>query len=209
MSRLLYIEASPRGPRSRSSQLAARLTESLKARFRGLEVDHVNLWREELPELDGDLIGAKYARLAGAALAPREAEAWATVEAMVRRLDAADRILISSPLWNFSIPYRLKHYIDLVTQPGLTFSFNPKTGYRPLLRSRPVDVILASAGDYRFGPSWGRPDLATPYLRVALAFIGLRDIRVIPVGPTVGDEADVSAAVARAAAEIDFALQEA
>ncbi|MBX6745079.1 MAG: NAD(P)H-dependent oxidoreductase [Acetobacteraceae bacterium] len=209
MSRLLHIEASPRGARSRSSQLATRLTAGLKSRLPGLELDLVNVWREELPPLDGDLIAAKYARLAGTALAPREAQAWASVEAMVRRLDAADRIVISSPLWNFSIPYRLKHYIDLVTQPGLTFSFDPKTGYRPLLRTRPVDIILASAGDYRFGPSWGRPDLATPYLREALAFIGLRDVRVIPVGPTVGEEADVSAAVARAVAALDLALQEA
>lgn len=206
---LLYIEASPRGPRSRSSQLAVRLIDSLKSRCPGLEVDLVNVWQEDLPALDGDLIAAKYARLAGAALAPSEARAWASVEAMVRRLDAAGRIVISSPLWNFSIPYRLKHYIDLVTQPGLTFSFDPRTGYRPLLRPRPVDIILTSAGDYRFGPSWGRPDLATPYLREALAFIGLRDARVIPVGPTVGGEAEVAAAIARAAAEVDLALQEA
>ncbi len=209
MSRLLHIEASPGGPRSRSGQLAARLTNALQSRFPKLELDRLNVWREELPTLDGDLIAAKYARLAGATLASHEAQAWASVEAMVRRLDDAERIVISSPLWNFSIPYRLKQYIDLVTQPGLTFSFDPKTGYRPLLGTRPVDIILASAGDYRFGPSWGRPDLATPYLREALAFIGLRDVRVIPVGPTVGEPADVSAAIARAEAELDLALQEA
>jgi len=209
MFRLLHIEASPRGHRSRSSQLGVRLTDSLKFRLPDLEVDLLNVWREDLPALDGDLIAAKYARLAGTALAPYEMDAWARIEAMVERLNAADRIVISSPLWNFSIPYRLKHYIDLVTQPGLTFSFDPKSGYRPLLKTRPVDIILASAGDYRFGPSWGRPDLATPYLREALAFIGLRDIQVIPVAPTIGDDGDVSAAMARAAAEVDLAIQEA
>jgi FMN-dependent NADH-azoreductase len=207
MSRLLYVEASPRGAKSRSSQVATRLTTALRSRFPGLELDHLNVWHEEFPALDGDLIAAKYARLAGKALAPHEVRAWAAIETMVRRLDAADRTVISSPLWNFSIPYRLKHYIDLVTQPGLTFTFDPKAGYRPLLRSRPVDIVLASAGDYRSGPSWGRPDLATPYLREALAFIGLTDVRVIAVGPTVGDKADVSAAIARAEAEVDRILQ--
>src|SRR5690606_3371733 len=188
---------------------AARLIASLRSLSPSLELDRLNVWQEELPALDGDLLAAKYARLAGTTLAPREAEAWARVEAMVRRLDGAARIVIASPLWNFAIPYRLKHYIDLVTQPGLTFGFDPKTGYRPLLTSRPVDIVLASAGDYRSGPSWGRPDLATPYLREALAFIGLRDVRVIPVGPTVGADADVAAAIARAEAAVDLALQEA
>lgn len=206
MHRLLHIEASPRGVRSRSTQLATRLTTGMRSRLPDLEIDHLNLWREDLPALDGELIAAKYARLAGASLAPREAQAWASIEAMVRRLDAADR---GSPLWNFSIPYRLKHYVDLVTQPGLTFSFDPKTGYRPLLRPRPVAIILASAGDYRFGPSRGRPDLATPYLREALAFIGLQNPRVIRIGPTVGEEADISAAVERAQAELALVLEEA
>lgn len=209
MKRLLYIQASPRGARSRSGHIAARLVANLQARIPGIEVDLLNLRREELPALDGDLIAAKYSRLAGAVLAGHEARAWAAVEAMVRRLDAADRIVISTPLWNFSIPYRLKHYIDLVTQPGLAFSFDPKTGYEPLLRSRPVEVVLASAGDYRLGLSRGRPDLATPYLREALAFIGLRDVRFIPVGPTVGGEAEVANAIARATGEADRLPEEA
>jgi FMN-dependent NADH-azoreductase len=209
MSRLLHIEASPRGDRSRSSQLAARLIANLKSVDPELGVDHLNLWREELPAFDGDLIAAKYARLAGDDFTPQQADAWSEVGAMVGRLDAADRLVISTPLWNFSIPYRLKHWIDLVTQPGLSFSFDPEHGYRPLLRRRPVDVILTSAGDYRPGPGRGRPEFATSYLREALGFIGLRDVRFIPVGPTVGGERDVATAVARAEADIDRVREEA
>ena len=209
MNRLLHIEASPRVSRSRSTELARRLITALRLQSPNIEFDHLSLWREKLPELDGDLISAKYVRLAGGTLAPHEARAWESIEAMIERLDAAARIVISTPLWNFSIPYRLKHYIDLVTQPGLTFSFDPVTGYRPLLRPRPVDIVLASAGDYRFGPSHGRPDLATPYLRQALAFIGLGEPRMIRVGPTVGSEADVAAGIARAEAELGRLLEEA
>jgi FMN-dependent NADH-azoreductase len=101
-------------------------------------------------------------------------------------------------MWNLSIPYRLKHYIDLVTQPGLSFTFDPESGYSPLLRPRPVVAILASSGDFSEGPSWGRPDLATPYLRHALAFIGLAGLEVVAVGPTVGAPERVAAAADRA-----------
>lgn len=112
---------------------------------------------------------------------------------MVARLDAADVILLSTPMWNFNIPYRLKHWIDLVTQPGLSFSFDPANGYAPLLRDRPVIVILASAGDYAQGESFGRPDLATGYLKAALRFIGFADAEIVPVGPTVGQSDRIAA----------------
>ena len=79
------------------------------------------------------------------------------IEALVARLARAERVLISTPMWNFSIPYRLKHWIDLITQPALTFTFDPATGYAPLLTPRPTLVILASGGDYATGESRADP----------------------------------------------------
>ena len=116
--------------------------------------------------MDGDTIAAKYARLAGEAFSSVQKAAWEQIANIVDRFDRADRILISTPLWNFGIPYKLKHYIDVITQPGLSFSFSPDVGYRPLLRDRPSVAILSSAGDYRNGPSRGRPDLANSWAKL-------------------------------------------
>jgi FMN-dependent NADH-azoreductase len=103
-------------------------------------------------------------------------------------------VLISTPMWNFGIPYKLKHYIDLIVQPGLTFSFDPNSGYSPLLKNRPTLVILASGSDFVTGMNRGRTDMATPYLRDVLRFIGLRDPRFVLIGPTVGPTAPAQAA---------------
>jgi FMN-dependent NADH-azoreductase len=167
-----------------------------------LEVDHLPLWTEELPPFDGPALAAKYARLAGRGLDPLQAEAWSAIEGLVRRLDAADEVLLSTPMWNLSVPYRLKHYIDLITQPGLTFRFEPEAGYTPLLRDRPVTIVVASSGDFATGQSYGRPDLLTPYLRAALAFVGLRSVLFISVAPTAGPPEAVDAAVARSLAQL-------
>ena len=35
-------------------------------------------------------------------------------------------------MWNFGIPYKLKQWIDVITQPGLAFRFDPAQGYLPL-----------------------------------------------------------------------------
>jgi FMN-dependent NADH-azoreductase len=89
-------------------------------------------------------------------------------------------------MWNFGIPYKLKQWFDVIVQPGLTFRFDPSLGYLPLLRDRPTLVILASGGDYITGMSRGWTDMATPYLREMLGFIGVKDVRFVPIGPTNG-----------------------
>jgi FMN-dependent NADH-azoreductase len=105
---------------------------------------------------------------------------------MAMRFALADRVLISTPMWNFAIPYKLKQWFDLIVQPGLTFRFDPAHGYFPLLKNRPTIVILASGSDYVTGMNRGRIDMATPYLREALRFIGVSDVRFALIGPTAG-----------------------
>lgn len=198
MPQILHIEASPRGAASVSTSLAAAFLDDIRRADPAGAIDRLDVWSEDLPAFDGDVIDAKYAKLAGRPLTDAQAAAWADIAAMVARLDAADAILLSTPMWNFNIPYRLKHWIDLVTQPGLSFSFNPVSGYTPLLRDRPVIVLLASAGDYSQGESFGRPDLASGYLQAALRFIGLANTAIVPVGPTVGQPDRIAAGQATA-----------
>jgi FMN-dependent NADH-azoreductase len=97
-------------------------------------------------------------------------------------------------MWNFGIPYKLKQWFDIVIQPGLTFRFDPAQGYLPLLKDRPTIVILASGSDFATGMNRGRIDMATSYLREALRFIGVNDVRFVPIGPTTGPAEPIRAA---------------
>lgn len=198
LRRCLYIKASPRTSRSTSSALARTFLTTLSQHNPDLGIDTLPLWNADLPEFDGALIDAKYAKLAGLPMSEEQQAAWQRIGGFVDMLKSSDAVVISTPMWNFGIPYKLKHWIDLITQPGLTFSFDPATGYSPLLSARPTLVILSSAGDYSNGPSRGRPDLATPYLTEAFKFIGLKDLALVRVGPTVGDPAAVASAKAAA-----------
>jgi FMN-dependent NADH-azoreductase len=84
-------------------------------------------------------------------------------------------------------------------QPGLTVSFSAADGYRGLVKDRPTIIILASGSDFVTGMNRGRVDMATPYLRDILRFIGVHSVRFVAVGPTVGPRDQVDAA--REAAE--------
>ena len=105
---------------------------------------------------------------------------------MALRFSLAERVLISSPMWNFGVPYKLKQWFDLIVQPGLTFTFSPAEGYRGLVKDRPTIVILASGSDFVTGMNRGRVDMATPYLRDILRFIGVHSVRFVAIGPTAG-----------------------
>lgn len=200
--KLLHIEGSPRGRESVSTRLAEHFIARLGS-GRGLEVDRLAVWEEALPPFDGAALAAKYARLGGRELTGEQSAAWSVIAALTERLARADAVLISTPMWNFGVPYRLKHWFDLVTQPGLTFTFQPDRGYAPILPPRPATVILASSGDYSAGPSWGRPDLASGYLSAALTFIGVSPPRTVHAGPTAGPEGPKQAAEAAARRRLD------
>jgi FMN-dependent NADH-azoreductase len=183
--KLFHLRCSPRATSESSAGAEAFVARFRKARP-DWDIDMMDIWRETLPEFDGDALQAKYARTSGQAFSGAERDAFAVLERIAIRFALADRVLISTPMWNFGIPYKLKQWFDLIVQPGLTFRFDPAQGYFPLLKDRPTLVILASGGDFVTGMNRGRIDMATPYLREALRFVGVSNVRFVLIGPTVG-----------------------
>ena len=92
-------------------------------------------------------------------------------------------------MWNFGIPYKLKHYIDLLVQPGLTFGFTPETGYKGLVTGKPLVAIYARGGAYGPGSGAETADQQSTYLKQILGFIGFTDIREIFIEPTLRNPA--------------------
>ena len=91
------------------------------------------------------------------------------------------------------MPYQLKHWIDVVVQPALTFTYSPQSGYEGLVTGTPAVLLLARGSDYSAGAGSEEADFQTPYLRTVLGLIGFTDIHVITVEPTLmggPDEAD-------------------
>jgi len=185
MPKLFHLTCSPRAESESLAAARVFLDRFRKARP-DWDIDEMNLWRDQLPEFEGSILSAKYARVSGRGFSDAERDAFAVAERIAVRFALAERVLISTPMWNFGIPYKLKQWIDVISQPGLTFRFDPVRGYLPLLKDRPTVIILASGGDFVTGMNRGRIDMATPYLREALRFIGVVDVRFVPFGPTTG-----------------------
>ena len=192
MTKLLYIEVSPRKERSHSIAVAEAFLDAYSAANPDHEIDKMDLWDAELPELNMAMIDAKYRLLAGDELNEREANAWRIVEATFNRVNSADKIVISTPMWNFNVPYKLKHLIDIIIQPDLAFAV-VEGGYEGLVKGKPAMVIVARGGAYPPGSEFYDVDFQKRYLDFLLSFIGFDDIRSLVVEPTLAAEDEVAA----------------
>ena len=198
---LLHISSSPRGTDSESLRIAKVFTDTYVESHPGAVVDHWDLWDAPLPDM---ALGAKAKMTVfggGTPVGP-EGRVWAQARAAFDRFAAADRVLFSVPMWNGGIPYVLKQFIDVVSQPGWIFGVDPVEGYRHLLADRGtrVAVIYTSAvWGPGLGPEFGR-DFQSTYFDDWLRWTGLTDVSDIRFHPTLtGDRAaEDAAALARA-----------
>ena len=185
MNHLLYIEASPMKAASTSGTVAAAWLEAYRDAHPQDTVDVLNVWDLDLPPFDADMIAAKFAVLrAQNATAPQQA-LWARAVALSQRFNAADRYLFSLPMWNFGIPYRLKHFIDVVTLPGQNWSWSRQDGYQALLPGKRATLVYSSAGAYPLPPDEDDSDFQKPYMRRWLRFLDIAVDAEISAAPTL------------------------
>jgi FMN-dependent NADH-azoreductase len=196
MTTLLHIACSPRQERSASREVALAYIDAYRTAQPGAQVDTLELWDGALPEFDADAMAAKYAGLNGTPLSPQQESAWATLRALAERMHRADVLVLSVPLWNFSIPYKLKQFIDLVSQKDILFSFDPESGLSGLLRDKRAVVAYARGLDY--SAASGTPvrdfDFQKPYVEAWLRFVGVEEVHALVVEKTLmGSEVDTAA----------------
>jgi len=156
-------------------------------------VETLDLWGLPLPEFGEDAMNAKYAGLNGTPLTPAQQSAWNELKYLAAYLQRADLIVLSVPLWNFSIPYKLKHFIDLVSQKDILFSFDPERGLQGLLKNKPAVGAYACGMDFsaQSATPAERFDFQKPYVAAWLDFIGISDVHELRVEKTIlGEDID-------------------
>ena len=209
MTKLLFIKASPRDSASRSGAVAESYLKTLKAKHPDLVVDTIDLWAEKLPEFDGDRVTAKMSVITGQDHSPNQKTLWDEIVTIAHRFTSADHYLFAVPMWNGGIPYRLKHYIDIVHQPGVMFGLDPAKGYFGLLKDKKATLVYTS-GAYAAhfpSPAYGVDHHAT-YMRSWLNQAGISNIEEIRYQPTLltqdadGDFTKAKAAAAAAASSV-------
>lgn len=185
MSKVLYIKASPINERSYSAAVADAFVEAYKKAHPKDEVKVLDLFAAKLPAFDGAAVSGKYKIMHGKPHSNEEKRAWEKVVVVIDEFKGADKYVMAVPMWNFSIPYRLKQYIDVIVQPGQTFTVDSAGNYKGLVTGKPVFVVYARGGEYAAGTAAEAFDLQKRYLELILGFIGFTDVRSVIVEPTL------------------------
>ena len=181
MKRLLHIIATPREEASNTLQITESFLASFKQKHPDWIIDELNLSQESLPQLSMKSVSGKYTLLQGKELFGTLRASWLEIVQHIDRFRTADFFLISTPMWNFHIPYMLKHYIDLIVQPKYLFHYTDSGQAEGLVKDKKMVIITTRGGQY-IGPTQDL-DFQEPYLKTIFGFIGITDIAFIKAEP--------------------------
>ena len=192
--KVLHVVGSPRG-RSRSRRLAEGFLDALGAP----DVTTLDVWTADLPDLGGDTVESRYRLIHGQPVNPAQVRQWDAIRAVADQALAHDLWLVSAPMWNFGLPYRLKHWIDCIVHPGMTFTNDAAGAVTGLAAGRTAVLVGAGALGFNAAVPEAVYDHQMRYLDLVLRFIGLDDVHIVRAAPTFGPDEAVAAAEADAA----------
>lgn len=182
MPTLLAIDCSPRFDKSTSRKLTAVFVDRWKKANPAGNVIVRDLVKTSLPFVDLPWIGGAFTP--PESHSPESAAAIKVSDALVAELQAADRIVLGTPMYNFAVPAMLKAYIDHIVRVGVTVSADNKG----LLLGKSADIIMASGGDFSPGSPVQKYDQESGYLRQVLAWIGITDVNITLAGRAIAGQ---------------------
>jgi len=178
MAKLLKVEVSPRGDYSVSRTLGKHFTAEWEQNNPGGTVVERDLSHSPLPFVDLPWIAGAYST--PDQHTPEQKKSIQVSDQLIDELLAADEILITTPMYNFSIPAALKAWIDHVVRLNRTFNAQ----YQGLVQGKKLKIILSSGGVYAPGAPHEAYNAASTYLKQILGFIGITDVNITLAGGT-------------------------
>ncbi|MBI5972988.1 FMN-dependent NADH-azoreductase [Staphylococcus caledonicus] len=172
MAKLLYITAHPLDELASNSMAAGKaFLEAYKENHSSDEVKHIDLFKEDIPMIDKDVLTGWGKLRNGDTLTNEEQQKVDRLSAILDEFLAADKYVFVSPMWNLSFPPVLKAYIDAISIAGKTFKYTAE-GPQGLLTDKKVLHIQSRGGFYSEGPA-AEMESGDRYLKTIMSFLGV------------------------------------
>lgn len=175
MTKVLYITANPNNEMQSFSMAAGKaFIETYKEVNANDEVVHIDLFKENIPNIDQDVFSGWGKLQSGQGfeeLTEVEQAKVARLGELVDQFVAADKYVFVTPLWNLSFPSVMKAYLDAVAVAGKTFKYTEQ-GPVGLLTDKKALHIQARGGVYMEGPA-AEMEMGHRYMNVLMNFFGV------------------------------------
>ncbi len=203
---VLHVCANPKPTEeSVSKQLAAAFFGKLIELKPEVELVNVDLYDEKPPFYSYELYKRAWYPVFDENYEPSKVEDMAMNYAskQAEAFNEADVLVLTTPMWNFTVPAIMKAWMDQILSPGLTFSISKEEGLKPLHKVKSIVLLVASGGVYKEDDE---RDALTRQVRHAFGFIGIDNLEVVWAegqNPLFFDNHEENKAIAiEAAAEI-------
>jgi FMN-dependent NADH-azoreductase len=172
--KVLYINSNPKPiDQSFGLRLGRHFLNELSNQHENVEVETVNLYEENIPFIDADVLDAWGKLAAGQELSPAQVEKTVRMGELLEQFLSADMYIFNTPMWNLSYPPMLKAYIDNVVIAGKTFKYS-ENGPIGLLGGKTAVHVQSRGGVYSEGPAQSF-EFTNAYLQGVMAFVGITD----------------------------------
>ena len=184
---ILHINSSERFQDSVTRQVSAELVSALQKQS-GFVIKSRDL-AKGIPFINEDWIHANFTD--PEQRTEQNKQALKTSDQLVEELQAAEILVIASPIYNFSVPAVLKAWIDQVARARVTFRYT-ENGPEGLLKAKKAYLVMASGGV----PLGSEVDYASTYLNQVMNFLGIHDVTVVDAGSLIQDTETLTQKVA-------------
>ncbi len=174
---VLHICADPKPTEeSASKQLAVTFFRTLAEKNPEVEITNVDLYENPPPYLDYQAIRGFWFPVFIEGHKPTDDEQLAGTYGIEQGelFNQADIVVLTVPMWNYSVPAILKAWMDQVLSPSVTYTMD-KTGTIPLHKVKKL-ILLASSGEILKQDD--DRDALTPLIMHAFAEAGLRNLSI-------------------------------
>lgn len=200
MPSLLRVDASARVEGSHSRALGDAFSSAWAAKNPGGSIILRDLVAEPIPQIESCTIAGFYTP--ANAMNEELLQATSLSDRLIEELQNSDELLVTTPMYNFTIPASLKAWIDQIVRIGRTFDYDG-SNFTGLVTGKTATIAIAyGAAGYSKGGALAAFDLTRPYLQNLLGFLGFVDVRFVTIEATTGEagELAVRAEIARRAA---------
>lgn len=168
---ILRLDASASVSSSNSKKLGDQLINKIGSQFSNVDVRQRDL-NLDLSFIDEAWVGANFTPVDQRN--EEQKQRLALSDALIDEIRQADHVVLTTPMYNFSIPANLKAWIDLICRAGVTFQYT-SDGPVGLLKDKQVDIIITTGGVPLNSPV----DFLSDYLKQVFRFIGIEQINII------------------------------
>jgi FMN-dependent NADH-azoreductase len=176
---VLHVCANPKPTEeSVSKQLAAAFFAKLIELKPEVELVNVDLYEEKPPFYSYEMFKRAWYPVFDESYEPSKVEEMAINYAtkQAENFNNADVLVLTMPMWNFTVPAIMKAWIDQVLSPGLTFSISKEDGIKPLHKIKSIVLLVSSGGIYKEDDD---RDALSRQVRAAFGFVGIEDLEIV------------------------------